>query len=55
MSEAFRGDDPLDVSLEDTALLDEVGLLAELIVAAQDSEGPLDDDDIDRVLGLRRQ
>jgi|1185.fasta_scaffold396380_2 hypothetical protein len=54
MSEAFRGDDSLDVSLEDTALLDEVGLLAELIVAAQDSDGRLDDDAIDRVLGLPR-
>jgi hypothetical protein len=55
VSEANRGEDSLDVSLEDTALLDEVGLLADLIVAAQDAEGPLDDKDIDRVLGLPRE
>jgi hypothetical protein len=55
VSQAHRGDDPLDVSLEDTALLDEVGLLADLIVAAQDADGPLEDHDIDRVLGLPRQ
>jgi hypothetical protein len=55
VTEAHRGDDALDVSLEDTALLDEVGLLADLIVAAQDAEGPLEDKDIDRVLGLSRE
>jgi hypothetical protein len=44
--------DPFDVELEDTELLDEVDLTANLIVAANQSEGPLSREEIDRLLGL---
>jgi hypothetical protein len=44
--------DPFDVELEDPELLDEVGLTASLMVAANQSEGPLAPDEIDRLLGL---
>lgn len=44
--------DPFDVELEDTELLDEVDLTAGLIVAANQSEGPLSVEEIDRLLGL---
>ena len=44
--------DPLDVKLEDTELLVEVELIATLIAAANQSEGPLPADEIDRLLGL---
>ena len=44
--------DPFDVELEDPELLDEVGLTASLMVAANQSEGPLSRDEIDRLLGL---
>jgi hypothetical protein len=47
-----KNDDPLDVSLEDTALLDEVGLLTDLIIAAQEADHSLDQHEIDRLLGL---
>jgi hypothetical protein len=45
--------DPFDVELEDPELLDEVGLTASLMVAANQSEGNLPQDEIDRLLGLR--
>ena len=45
--------DPFDVELEDPELLDEVGLTASLMVAANQSEGPLSAEEIDRLLGLR--
>ena len=45
--------DPFDVELEDPELLDEVGLTASLMVAANQSEGHLPQDEIDRLLGLR--
>jgi hypothetical protein len=45
--------DPFDVELEDPELLDEVGLTASLMVAANQSEGPLPQHEIDRLLGLR--
>jgi hypothetical protein len=44
--------DPFDVELQDDELLDEVELTANLIVAANDSEGRLSNEDIDRILGL---
>jgi hypothetical protein len=44
--------DPFDVELEDPELLDEVGLTASLMVAANQSEGHLPQDEIDRLLGL---
>ena len=45
--------DPFDVELEDADLLDEVDLTTTLIAAANQSEGPLSDEEIDRLLGLR--
>jgi hypothetical protein len=45
--------DPFDVELEDPELLDEVGLTASLMVAANQSDGPLSRDQIDELLGLR--
>ena len=44
--------DPLDVELEDTELLHEVELTTSLIAAANQSEGPLEPAEIDRLLGL---
>jgi hypothetical protein len=44
--------DPFDIELEDPELLDEVGLTASLMVAANQSDGPLSRDEIDRLLGL---
>jgi hypothetical protein len=44
--------DPFDVELEDPELLDEVGLTASLMVAANQSDGPLSPEEIDRLLGL---
>jgi len=45
--------DPLDVELEDTDLLDEVDLTTTLIAAANQSDGPLAIEEIDKLLGLR--
>lgn len=44
--------DQFDVDLVDHALLEEVELIAELIVAASESEAPLSREEIDRILGL---
>jgi len=44
--------DPFDVELEDPELLDEVGLTAGLMVAANQSDGPLSREEIDHLLGL---
>lgn len=44
--------DQFDVTLEDADLLGEVELTTNLIVAASESEGPLSQDEIDRVLGV---
>lgn len=55
MTEPRKDDDPLDVSLEDTALLAEVGLLADLIIAAQEADKHLTAEEIDRLLGLGPQ
>ncbi|WP_310962175.1 hypothetical protein [Nocardioides terrisoli] len=44
--------DPLDVELEDSALLSEVEITAALIVAANQAKGPLSLAEIDAVLGL---
>ena len=44
--------DVLDVSLNDVDLLEELGLSAELMIAACQSEQPLSQDQIDRLLGL---
>jgi hypothetical protein len=40
--------------LTDDALQDEIELVGELVVAASASDGPLTDDEIDKVLGVDR-
>ena len=45
--------DPFNVELQDDDLLAEVELTASLIVAANQSEGRLTSEEIDRILGLR--
>ncbi len=42
----------LDVELHDTDLIDEIGLLADLMVVAAESTGPLDTELVDATLGL---
>ena len=42
-----------DSRLEDPLVLDEIELYGELVIAASGSEGPLSQDQIDLVLGLR--
>ncbi|MFL6159490.1 MAG: hypothetical protein ACJ72D_25685 [Marmoricola sp.] len=44
--------DPYDVELEDADLLAEVDLTTTLIAAANQCDGPLPADEIDRLLGL---
>lgn len=44
--------DPLEVRLEDEPLVEEIGLLTELILAASDHDGALVDEEIDIALGL---
>lgn len=44
--------DKFDVDLVDHALLEEVELIAELIVAASESAAPLSREEIDRILGV---
>lgn len=44
--------DPFDVELEDADLLDEVELTTTLIAAANQSDGPLPVEEIDKLLGL---
>lgn len=45
--------DPLDVSLHDAELREELELTVRLIVAANDSETVLDQREIDEILGTR--
>lgn len=45
--------DPFEVELTDRDLLAEVDLTTTLIAAANQSEGPLAPEEIDRLLGLR--
>lgn len=44
--------DQFDVSLEDPDLLGEVEMTTNLIIAASGAAGPLDQDEIDAILGL---
>jgi len=46
------GVDPLQVPLEDEPLVEEITLLTDLIVAATEADGPLDQGAIDQALGL---
>ncbi len=43
----------VDSRLEDPLALDEIELYGELVIAASASDGPLSQDQIDRVLGVR--
>ncbi|QNN54064.1 hypothetical protein [Nocardioides mesophilus] len=45
-------DDKLDVPLEDAELLAEVELTTNLIIAASESDEVLDQDEVDRLLGV---
>ncbi len=45
-------DDPLNVGLEDSELLAEVELTTNLIIAASESDSPLDQHDVDTLLGV---
>ena len=44
--------DQFDISLEDSDLLTEVEMTTNLIIAASEADGPLTQDEIDRILGL---
>jgi hypothetical protein len=44
--------DQLDVPLEDAVLLEEVELISTLMVAASEAEGPMEQSEIDRLLGV---
>ena len=44
--------DQFDISLEDSDLLTEVEMTTNLIIAASEADGPLSQDEIDRILGL---
>ena len=45
-------DDQLNVPLEDAELLAEVELTTNLIIAASESDTPLAQDEVDRLLGI---
>jgi hypothetical protein len=45
-------DDQLDVPLEDAELLAEVELTTNLIIAASEADAPLDQAEVDRLLGV---
>jgi hypothetical protein len=45
-------DDQLNVPLEDAELLAEVELTTNLIIAASESDKPLAQDEVDRLLGI---
>jgi hypothetical protein len=44
--------DHLDVPLEDAVLMEEVELISTLMIAASETEGQLEQDEIDRLLGV---
>lgn len=44
---------PGDESLTDAALLDEIGLVGALVLAASQAQGPMSQDAIDAVLGIQ--
>jgi hypothetical protein len=47
-------DDEFDVPLEDPVQMEEVELLSSLMIQAGGAEGPLGQDEIDRLLGVER-
>lgn len=46
--------DPRDAAVHDPEQLDEIELYGELVIAASASPGPLPAEEIDRILGVRR-
>ena len=44
--------DQFDISLTDSDLLTEVEMTTNLIIAASEADGPLSQEEIDRILGL---
>jgi hypothetical protein len=48
-------DDQLNVPLEDSELLAEVELTTNLIIAASEAESRLDQDEVDRLLGVEHR
>ena len=47
--------DQLDVPLEDSELLEEVEMVSTLILAASENDQRLDQEEIDRILGVQPQ
>lgn len=47
-----RMNDQLEVNLEDRQLMDEINLVADLMIAAVDAPGDLEQNSIDRILGV---
>jgi hypothetical protein len=45
--------DQFDISLEDSDLLTEVEMTTNLIIAASEADGPLSQEEIDRILGVQ--
>lgn len=46
--------EPLDSRLRDDTALDEIAMTSDLMIAASESEGPLDPEKVDRILGIAR-
>lgn len=46
-------EDALNVPLQDCELLAELRMTTELMIAGNESDGPLDQAEIDRLLGIR--
>jgi len=44
--------DQFDISLTDSVLLTEVEMTTNLIIAASEADGPLSQEEIDRILGI---
>jgi hypothetical protein len=47
--------DAFDVPLDDPILREELALLADVMVAANETPGAIDPRDVDRLLGIRRR
>jgi hypothetical protein len=45
--------DRLDVSMQDAEILDEIEITSNLMIAASETDGPLSQERIDRILGIR--
>lgn len=44
---------PLDLRLRDQTVLDEIEMTSDLMIAASEAEGPLSQDQVDQILGVR--